>query len=58
MTEPIPQTYHPPICLKLYDGATDPQSHIDALKNAMLVFDDSNAMHCNAFPSTLSEAAQ
>ena len=58
MTEPVPQTYWPLAHLKLYDGTTDPQSHIDAFKNAMLVSRDSNAMCCKAFLSTLSEAVQ
>ena len=58
MTEPVLQTYRPPAHLKLYDGTTDPQSHVDAFKNAMLVSGDFDAMRCKAFPSMLSEAAQ
>ena len=58
MSEPVPSSYQPPVHLKLYDGIIDPQNHTDAFKNAMLIFDDSDAMHCKAFLATLSEAVQ
>ena len=48
----------PPAHLKLYNGTTDPQSHVDALKNAMLISSDFDAMRCKTFPSTLSKVAQ
>ena len=58
MIELVPQTYQPSTHLKLYDGMIDPQSHVDAFKNTMLILGDFDSMCCKAFPSTLSEAAQ
>ena len=58
ISEPIPSSYRPLVYLKLYNRTTDPQRHIDAFKNAMLISGDSDAMRYKAFPTTLSEAAQ
>ena len=37
MFELMHASYRTLVHLKLYDGTTNPQSHIDAFKNAMLI---------------------
>ena len=58
MSKLVPSSYQPLVHLKLYDGTSDPQSHIDAFKNAMLISGASDAMRCKAFPATLSDVAR
>ena len=58
MSEPMPLSYRPVVHLKLYDSTTELQSHIDAIKNTMLISRDFDAMWCKAFLATLSEAAK
>ena len=54
MSKLVPSSYRPPVHLKLYDETTDPQSHINAFKNVILIFGDSDTMHCKAFLATLT----
>ena len=53
----VPSSYRLPVHLKLHDRTSDPQNHIDAFKNAMLISRGSDAMHCKAFPATWSCSA-
>lgn len=54
---PLPQGFKLPV-LDKYDGSSDPIDHVMLYHQNMLIYQESEAALCRAFPSTLTGAAQ
>ena len=61
-TEPV-RVYTMPNKFKMpqvekYDGSGDPQSHLEAFREHIVLHDTLDAIACRAFPLTLTEVAK
>ena len=57
MQEPIPSNFKLPQ-FESYDGTSDPVDHVEAFRIMMLLHGAPDVILCQAFPSTLKEAAK